>query len=109
MLLQIVHNVYTIHTTCSTGLPATLSIIYYCLSFRLYLQFKFYVMYTNVEPCILMPLHSLTGPVGQPFASCLGGQQFMPQGRTHTFGTGLLLLAMSHYIGDPDMIPDHRP
>ncbi len=26
------------------------------------------------------------------------------RGCTHTFGTGILLLALSHYIGDPDMI-----
>jgi hypothetical protein len=31
-------------------------------------------------PAFLTPLHSLTGPVGQPFASCLGGLWFVPWG-----------------------------
>jgi hypothetical protein len=30
------------------------------------------------------PIHSLTGPVGQPFATCPGGQQFASRGCTHT-------------------------
>jgi hypothetical protein len=34
---------------------------------------------------ILTPLHSLTGPVGQPFASHLGGQQFAPPGMNPHF------------------------
>jgi hypothetical protein len=58
--------------------------------------------------CNLTPIHSLTGPVDQPLhpvqqvsASHPGDEQ------THN-GTGFLLLALSRYIGDPDMI-DHRP
>ncbi len=31
-----------------------------------------------------IPTHSLTGPVGQPFASRLGGQRFMSQGCTNS-------------------------
>ncbi len=38
--------------------------------------------------CILKQLDSLTGPVGQPFASCLGGQRFASWGCTQTSGTG---------------------
>jgi hypothetical protein len=39
--------------------------------------------------CILTPLHSLTGPVGQPFASRLGGQRLASRWCTHTHnGTG---------------------
>jgi hypothetical protein len=61
------------------------------------------------RPCNFPPTHSLTGPVGQPFASCLGSQRFASQGCTHSHnGTGFLLLAPSRYIGDPDMI-DHLP
>jgi hypothetical protein len=29
------------------------------------------------RPCIFTPIHSLTGPKGQPFASRLGGQRFV--------------------------------
>jgi hypothetical protein len=36
--------------------------------------------------CILTPIHSLTGSVGQPFDSRPGGQQFAPWGCTHTSG-----------------------
>jgi hypothetical protein len=43
-----------------------------------------------VEACNFIPIHSLTGPVGQSFASCLGG--------THSNnGTWFLLLALSCY------------
>jgi hypothetical protein len=49
-------------------------------------------------PAFLTPLHSLTGPVGQPFVSRLGGHRFAPPGCTHPSGTDLLL-AMSHYKG----------
>ncbi len=47
--------------------------------------------------------HSLTGPVGQPFASRHKGSGFNPQG---VLETRILLLALSRYIGDPDVI-DH--
>ncbi len=47
--------------------------------------------------CILTPLHNLTGPVGQPFASWLRGQQLASQGCTHISGIGILLLALSRY------------
>ncbi len=36
------------------------------------------------RPCSFTPLHSLTGPVGQPFASRPGGQRFTSWGCTHT-------------------------
>jgi hypothetical protein len=55
--------------------------------------------------CILTHLHSLNGPVGLLFASRLGGQRFTSWGCTHTSGTGILLLAMSCYIGDPRRHP----
>ncbi len=46
-------------------------------------------------PCNSTPTHSLTGPVGQPFASCLGGQRFAFWGCTHSHnGTGFLPLAL---------------
>jgi hypothetical protein len=32
----------------------------------------------------VIPIHSLTGPVGQPFASCLGGQGFASWGCTNS-------------------------
>ncbi len=45
----------------------------------------------------LTPIHSLIGPVGQPFASGLEGQRFRSRGRTHYHkGTGFLMLALSH-------------
>jgi hypothetical protein len=40
-------------------------------------------------PAFLTLLHSLSGPVGQPFASRLGGKWVAPQGCTHTSGTGI--------------------
>jgi hypothetical protein len=50
------------------------------------------------RPCSFTPIHSLTGPVGQPFASCLGGQRFASMGCTHTIQwNGVLLLANSRY------------
>ncbi len=36
------------------------------------------------RPCNFTPIHSLTGPVGQPFASCLGGQRFASPGCTNS-------------------------
>ncbi len=36
------------------------------------------------RPCIFTQIHSLTGPVGQPFASRLGGQRFASRGCTHS-------------------------
>jgi hypothetical protein len=55
-------------------------------------------------PCNFTAIHSLTGPVGQPFASCLGGQRFASWGgKTHN-GTRFLQLVLSRYIGDPDVI-----
>ncbi len=46
---------------------------------------------------------------GQPFASRLGGQRFTYRGCTNSqWDTGFLLLVLSHYIGDPEMI-DHWP
>jgi hypothetical protein len=45
--------------------------------------------------CSFTPVHSLTGPVGQPFASHLGELRF-PAMHPH-FWNWDLLLAMSHY------------
>jgi hypothetical protein len=50
--------------------------------------------------------HSLTGPVGQPFASHHEGPGFNPRGGC-LCETGILLLVLSRYIGDPGVIPDH--
>jgi hypothetical protein len=57
------------------------------------------------RPCNFAPIHSLTGPVGQPFASCQGGSAVHLL-RMHklTNGTGFLVLALSCYSGDPDVI-----
>ncbi len=49
-------------------------------------------------------IHSSTGPVVHPFASRHKGS--IPRGVLTVCGTGNLLLALSHYIGDPDVI-DH--
>jgi hypothetical protein len=50
----------------------------------------------------------LTGPEGQPFASRLGGQRFASRGCTHTYMNRVHLSAMSSYIDDPEVIPDHQ-
>jgi hypothetical protein len=42
-------------------------------------------------PAFLTPLHSLNGPVGQPFASRLGAQRFTLWGCTHTLELGSLV------------------
>jgi hypothetical protein len=55
--------------------------------------------------CNFTPIHRLTGPVGQPFASHLGSQRFTSWGCTHSYnGTGFPLLVLSHYICDHNMI-----
>jgi hypothetical protein len=53
---------------------------------------------TSFSPC-------LTGPVDYPFASRHKGPRFKYPGG-YFCETGILLLALSHYIGDPDEI-DH--
>jgi hypothetical protein len=57
--------------------------------------------------CNFTPIHSLTGPVGQPYASRLGGQRFASRETQTHIGTKFLLLS-SCYIGDPNVI-DHWP
>jgi hypothetical protein len=53
--------------------------------------------FTPCRPCYLTPLHSLTGLVGQPFASRLGGSVSRPgDAQTHN-GTVFLLLVLSRY------------
>jgi hypothetical protein len=49
-------------------------------------------------------IHSSTGPVVHPFASSHEGPGFNPRG--YLCEAGIVLLALSRYIGDPDMI-DH--
>ncbi len=39
--------------------------------------FPWFILWSS---CILTPLYSLTGPLGQPFASSLGGQWFVSPG-----------------------------
>jgi hypothetical protein len=51
---------------------------------------------TSFSPC-------LTGPVDYPFASCHKGPRFKSPGG-YLCETGILLLALSRYIGDPDVI-----
>jgi hypothetical protein len=47
----------------------------------------------TMNKCEGTPLHSLTGPVGQPFASHLGGQPFAPRGvYPQIWNFGILLL-----------------
>jgi hypothetical protein len=48
----------------------------------------------------------LTGPVDYPFASCHKGPGFKSPGG-YLCETGILLLALSRYIGDPDVIDHH--
>ncbi len=58
---------------------------------------------SNLTACIPF----LTGPVDYPFASRHEGPGFNPQGGTYYLcETGILLLALCRYIGDPDVI-DH--
>jgi hypothetical protein len=54
------------------------------------------------------PRRSLTGPVGQLFVFHPGGQRFASWGYMypHLQWNRVHLLAMSHFIGDPDVI-DH--
>jgi hypothetical protein len=52
--------------------------------------------------------HSSTGPVVHPFASHHEGHRFNPQGG-YLGETGILLLALSYYISDPDMIDQCGP
>ncbi len=58
-----------------------------------------------VEAFNFNPIRSLTGSVGQLFAPRLEGQWITSLGCTHSHnGTGFLLLVLSRYIGDPNMI-----
>jgi hypothetical protein len=54
---------------------------------------------TSFSPC-------LTGPVDYLFASCHKGPRFKSPGR-NLCETGILLSALSRYIGDPNMIDHH--
>ncbi len=61
------------------------------------------------RPCNFNPIHSLTGKLGQVFASRLGGKRFASWGGTHSHnGTKFLLFTLSSYIDDPDMF-EHWP
>ncbi len=51
-------------------------------------------------------IHSSTGPVVHLFASHHEGPGFNPQGGRYLCETGILLLALSRYIGDAEVI-DH--
>jgi hypothetical protein len=59
--------------------------------------------------CSLTPLYSLTGPVGQLFASRLGGPSVRVLGMHPHFWNWDLLLMLSRYIGDLNVIPNHWP
>ncbi len=48
-------------------------------------------------------IHSLTGPVGQTLCFPSWGTWVQSPGG-YLYETGILLLALSHYIGDPDVI-----
>jgi hypothetical protein len=54
---------------------------------------------TSFTPC-------LTGPVDYPLASHHKGPRFKSPGG-YLSETGILQLALSRYIGDPDMIDHH--
>ncbi len=58
----------------------------------------------SVKPRYFTPKDILTSLVGQPFGSHLGDQQFASWGCTNLQWNPFLLLALSCYIGDPDMI-----
>ncbi len=61
--------------------------------------------YIHVESLQSHCIHTQSHPVGHLFASHHEGPRFNPQGR-YLCITGILLMALSRYIGDPDMI-DH--
>jgi hypothetical protein len=74
------------------------------LAYMSYIVLWVYVCFVSWRPCSFTPIHSLNGPVGQLFASHLGGQRFMSQACPHLQWNWVLLLAMSGYIGDPKSI-----
>ncbi len=49
------------------------------------------------RPCYFTSLHSLTGPVGQPFASHLGVQRFESRGCTNSQWNQVTPVSMSRY------------
>jgi hypothetical protein len=51
------------------------------------------------RPYNITPLHSLTGPVGQPFASRLGGQQFASPGWNWVSPVSAVSLQVAIYSG----------
>ncbi len=57
--------------------------------------------------CILKPLYNLTGPVGQLRLLPAQGAAIHAPGVHSHFWNWDLLLEMSCYIADPDVIPDH--
>jgi hypothetical protein len=62
-------------------MPISVSCPYFCiLSLALYLITMYISNHLSVlwRTCSFTPIHSLTGPVGQPFASCLGGSSSGP-------------------------------
>jgi hypothetical protein len=63
-----------------------------------------------LRPGNFTPLHSLTGPVGQPFASRLGGQRLLSQGCINSQWNQVFPVSVVslQYIGDPEVI-DHWP
>ncbi len=74
------------------GIPSELVISFVMFSRNMDKQLIFFFFRSNsVENTKKLPsskikyltlLHSLTGPVGQPFASRLGGERFMSRGST---------------------------
>jgi hypothetical protein len=63
--------------------------------------------YQVVRACNISPFSPcLTGPMDYPFASCHKGPGFKSPGG-YLRKTGIPLLALSCYIGDPDMIDHH--
>ncbi len=56
------------------------------------------------DPAISLHSHTVSlVQWGQSFASCHEGPRFNPKGGTYV----ILLIALSRYIGDPYVIPDH--
>jgi hypothetical protein len=77
--------VYVLYLGRYYGLCTCECIIIYLLMYH-YVSLNAPCSPVNVlwRPCNFTLLYSLTGPVGQPFASCLGGQRFASWGCTNS-------------------------
>jgi hypothetical protein len=70
-------------------------------------QYEFKVKGVLWRACNLLSFSPcLTGPVDYLFASCHKGPRFKSPGG-YLCETGILLFALSRYIGEPDVIDHH--